>query len=106
MHVAGIMGMRPDHAATVHVQFCTVLEGVFDGIGIEVLIDPRLAIGAVAIMPSAKGLRADRPAIFHPAKMIDMMDVEVAVAAAAGPDKTVEPRVLPEQFTWLARPAL
>jgi len=36
---------------------------------------------------AADGLRFDGPRIFHPAAMIDVMDVEVAEATAARPEK-------------------
>src|SRR5438046_518675 len=55
-------------------------------------------------MFSAEGLGFDGPGVFHPAKVINMMDVEVAETAAAGPEKTMEALNLPEQFRWRPRP--
>ena len=59
-------------------------------------------------MASAQRLGLDRPLVFHPSKMIDVVDVKVVEAAAAGPDEAVEARHLPEQFAdpghfWEAR---
>src|ERR1039458_3155694 len=55
-------------------------------------------------MASAQGLRLDRPGVFHPAAMVNVMDVKIVETPAAGPDETVEVLNLPEQFAGLARP--
>ena len=41
-------------------------------------------------MAAAQRLGLDRPLVFHPSEMIDDVDIEIVVAAAAGPDETVE----------------
>src|SRR5207248_1091621 len=53
-------------APAIEQQLSAVGEGVFDPIGIEILVDERLAIVVVAIVAAAHGLRLDRPAVFHP----------------------------------------
>src|SRR6478672_1393567 len=55
-------------------------------------------------MSTAQCLRLHRPRIFHPAKMIDVMDVKIAVAAAASPKETMKLTNLPKQLARVARP--
>ena len=55
-------------------------------------------------MASAEGLGLDRPGVLHPAEMVDVVDVEVAEAAAAGPEEAVEVLDLPEQLAGVAGP--
>ena len=73
------------HAAPVHDELGFVGKRVFHGVGIEVLVDV-----VAAIMAAAQGLGLDRPGVLHPAAMVDDVDVEVAEAAAAGPEEAVE----------------
>ena len=54
-------------------------------VGVEVLVDV-----VAAIMAAAQRLGLDRPGVLHPAAMVDDVDVEVAEAAAAGPEEAVE----------------
>src|ERR1051325_9521364 len=106
MGIAGVNVGAPVGAAPVHDELGAVGKGVFHRIRIEILIHPQLAIRVVAIMPAAQRLGLNRPRVFHPAEMIDVMDVEVAVTAAAGPEEAVETGNLPEQFARLAGPFL
>src|SRR5256885_2521524 len=64
------------------------------------------ATGAGAVMPAAERLGVNWPGILHPAQMVDVMNVEVIVTAATGPNKTVEAPNLPKQFTRMPRPLL
>src|SRR5207249_6394168 len=66
--------------------------------------DVRLSFGIQFVMSPAQRLRLYRPGVLHPAKVIDMVNVEVAVAAAAGPKKTVKSLNLPQQLARLAGP--
>ena len=68
-------------------------KGVLDGVIVEVLID-RVA----AIVAAAQAHRLNRPGVLHPAALVDAVDVEVAEAAAAGPEEAVEPLDLVEQL--------
>src|SRR5207247_8701916 len=77
-------------AAPIHDELASIGEGVFDRIGIEILIHIRLAVAAQLVMATAQRLGLDRPGVLHPTKMINMMDVKIAVAPAARPQKTVE----------------
>ena len=82
-------------------QLGAVREGVLDRIVVKVLVDR-----IVAILPPAGGLGSFRPGILHPAAFVDIVDQEVAVAAAAGPQEGVEPVDLVEQiapFAWVRR---
>src|SRR5262249_31944082 len=72
-------------ATPLQVHFAAVGEGVLDGIGIEVLIDV-----VAAEMPAAGRLSTDREGILHPAAFIDVVNVEIAVASARGPEERVE----------------
>src|SRR5205823_2057693 len=83
-------GHGANHATAVHIHFRAVREGVFDRVGVEVLIDVIVAIRIFAVMTAADALGFDRPGAFHPAKLIDVVNVEVAVAAAGGPEEAVE----------------
>ena len=69
-----------------HEELGPVGERVFDRVVVEILID-----AVAAIVPAAGGVGLDRPGTLHPAEFVDVVDVEVAVAAAAGPEEAVEP---------------
>src|ERR1051326_8431954 len=99
MGVAGVDIVASRHAASVHVELGAVGEGVFHRVIVEVLVH-----GSAAIMPGADGLGLDWPGILHPAQMVDVMNVKVAEAPAARPNKAMEPLNLPEQFAGFARP--
>src|SRR5436190_13869618 len=102
--VAGVNVIASINAATVHVHLGAVGEGIFDGIGIKILIDVRSAIGVDFVVTSAQRLCLDRPGVLHPAKVIDMMNVKVIETAAAGPEETMEVPNLPKQLTGIAGP--
>lgn len=104
MRVAGVNVVAAIHAASIHVHFAAIREGVFDGVGIEVLVHIGLTTGVGLVVASAEGLGFDGPIIFHPAKVVNVMDIEVVEAAAAGPKETVEVTNLPEQFAGAAGP--
>src|SRR5687767_8334048 len=55
-------------------------------------------------MATAEALRFDGPGVFHPAEMVDVVDVEVAVATAAGPKEAVEAADLPHEFAAFTIP--
>ena len=74
-------------------QLGAVRVGVLDGVLIEVLVD-----GVAAEMASAGRVSLDRPGALHPGAFIDLMDVEIAEAAAAGPQETDRPLDLVEQL--------
>ena len=78
------------HAASVHEEFTAVTECVFHGIRIEILVYVSDAFRTHLIMPAAESLGLDRPVILHPALMVDDVNVKVAEASAAGPDKAVK----------------
>ncbi len=71
---------------------------VLDRVGVEVLVD---IIGAIAA--GAGALCRNRPAILHPAALVDIVDQEVAEAAAAGPEEPVEPLDLVQQLADAVR---
>src|SRR5690606_8203494 len=93
MGIAGELVVAARHAAAIHEQLRAVGKRVFDRVVVEVLID-RIA----AEVAAAAGLRANRPGIFHPATLVDVVNVEVAIRAAAGPQKAVETLYLVHQL--------
>src|SRR5262249_55167416 len=76
----------------------TVGEGVLDAVGVEVLVDE-----VAAVDPAAEAAGLDRPGVLHPAALVNVVDVEVAVAAAAGPEEAVEAADLVEQLADAVR---
>ena len=90
--------LAADHRTTVHDQLGAVGEGVFDGVGVEVLVD-----AIQAIMAAAQSHGADRPGVLHPTAVVDDVDVEVAEGAAAGPDEGVELTKLKLHFAHFRR---
>src|SRR5580765_951079 len=96
--MAGVIVQTMIHAATFEEQFCTIVESELDGIIIEILINAR-----AAIMPSAERLRAYRPGVFHPAALVNVVDVKIAERAAARPEKAVESLHLVEQLADVCR---
>ena len=79
-----------------HIGFGAVLEGVFHGVVVEVLVDEVTAIGA-----SADGLSFNRPLVFHPAHLINVVNEEVAESTARSPQEAVEMLDLPLQFALI-----
>ena len=88
--ITGVDVGTTGHAASVHVHFGAVGKSVFHRIRIKILIDVRVAIGALAIMASTQGLGFDWPGVLHHADVIDVVDVEIAEAPAAEPDEAVK----------------
>jgi len=56
------------------------------------------------VVPAAGALGLHRPVALHPAALVDVVDEEVAVAAAAGPQEAVELADLVLQLAHLLRP--
>ena len=94
--MAGIDVIAAIDATAVHGHFRAIGKRIFNRISVEVLIDVCFAVRGGPIMASTECLRFDGPRVLHPAKMIDVMDVKIAVAAAARPKKAVEPADLPQ----------
>ncbi len=82
MRITGEFGRRPVDAATVELELAAILEGVFDRVGVKVLVNI-----VATEMPAAKPLGFDGPVILHPAALVDVVDQKVAVRPAAGPQK-------------------
>ena len=80
-----VNGIGARDAATVHVHFGAVGEGVFDGVGVKVLVNVFDTVGVFFVVVSAEALGFDRPGAFHPAEVVYVVDVEVVVGAAAEP---------------------
>src|SRR5579862_7731908 len=93
MSVAGELIVATGHGPTFKDQLGAVGEGEFSGIGVEVLVDVVAAIVAAAV-----GFGADRPGVFHPATFVDVMDQEIAIRPAAGPDERMESSNLVKQL--------
>ena len=91
--VAGELVVAAGHGAAFRNSLRAVGEGVLDRVGVEVLIDV-----VAAVVPAAAGLGLDRPGVLHPAALVDVVDEEVAEAAAAGPQEAVEPLDLVQQL--------
>src|SRR5260370_36947236 len=51
-----------------------------------------------AVVAATEGLGFHRPAILHPAALVDVVDIKIAVEAAAGPQEAVKPLDLVEQL--------
>ncbi len=81
------------HRAAVEPQLGSVVKGVFDAVAVEVLVDV-----VAPVVAAAHGLGLHRPGVLHPAAFVDVVNVEVAVAAAAGPQEAVEVFDLPHQL--------
>ena len=88
------------HDAAVPVEFGSVLEGVFAGVGVEILIHIRAAFRVLAVISATNGVNFHRPGIFHPAALVDLVDVEIAEETTAGPEETVEPIDLVHHFRF------
>ena len=82
VRVAGELPVAAVDAPPFEHQLGAVCESVFHGIDIKVLVDV-----LAAVMPAAGSLGLHRPSIFHPAAFVDVVNQEVAVAAAAGPEE-------------------
>src|SRR6266403_1512318 len=104
MCIARVNGVAPIHAAAIHIHLGAVGERVLDRVRIEILIHVWFIFRIGLVMPPTYALSFDRPRVLHPAQMIDVMNVEITEATAAGPEKTMKILNLPEQFTRLPRP--
>ena len=91
--VAGELLVAAVDVPPLEEQLGAVGEGVFDRVGVEVLVDVVAAVAA-----GARALGRDRPGVLHPAALVDVVDQEVAEAAAAGPEEPVEPLDLVQQL--------
>src|SRR6186997_3203110 len=98
MREAVVNGEATDDTASVHNKLRAVGERVFCRIRIEILVHVGDAFGTLAVMAATQRLGFDRPGVLHPAEVIDMVDVKVAVASAARPKEAVEVLNLPKQF--------
>jgi hypothetical protein len=81
------------HGAAVEEELGAVVEGVLDGIVVKILIDVFAFVlrrHVIAEMAAAAGLSRDGPGVFHPATFVDVVNVEIAVETAAGPEEAVE----------------
>ena len=104
--IARIHGGGTGDAPAIHVHLGAVLEGVLHRVRIEILIHIDPAIGGLPVVPSADCVRLHRPGALHHAEMVDVVDVEVAEAAAARPQEAVKAGDLPEQLAGRAGPFL
>ena len=91
--VAGELLVAAGDVPAFEEQLGAVGEGVLDRVGVEVLVDV-----VAAVVPAAGALGLDRPGVLHPAALVDVVDQEVAVAAAAGPEEAVELADLVQQL--------
>src|SRR6185503_14751226 len=62
---AVVNGSGARDAAAVHVHFGAVGEGVFDGVGVKVLVNVFDAVSAFFVVASAEALGFDGPGVFH-----------------------------------------
>ena len=106
VRVAGIERESAVHAAAVEEHLGSVREGVLHRVGIKVLVDPRFAAGGGPDSAAADAVALHGPGVFEPAKVVDVVDVEIAEGTARGPQEAVEPGDLPEQLVGLAGPGL
>src|SRR5205823_14011576 len=90
MRVAGVNVVATIDAASIHHELAAIREGVFHRIRVEILVHADAAATALAIMPTAERLGLHRPGVLHPAEMVNVVDVKVAEAPSARPQKTVE----------------
>src|SRR5262249_42610172 len=93
MRVAGELLMAAGHVPAFEEELGAVGESVFDRVAIEVLIDV-----VAAVSPAAGSLGLHRPGVLHPATLIDVVNQEVAIRAAAGPEERMEFLDLVKQF--------
>src|SRR5688572_27446716 len=89
VRVTGVNVVATVDAASIHHELAAVRERVFHRVGVEILIHARATTSELSIMPPAERLGLDWPAVLHPAKVIDMMDIKVAETAAARPEEAV-----------------
>ena len=75
-----------------------VVERVFDGVVVEILV---FKLGLVLAV--AEPLRLDWPRPLHPADLVHVMHIVIAEDAAAGPQEAVEAPDLPEEFAHSLR---
>ncbi len=85
VQVAAKLLVTPVDAAAVEEQFRAVGKSVLDGVAVEVLVHV-----IAAVMAAAGRLGPHRPSVLHPAALVDVVNVEVAKGAAAGPEEAVE----------------
>src|SRR5690349_540408 len=71
--------------ATDEKQLRAVRISVLYGIIVEVLVER-----PAAIMAPAGGVGSNWPVVLHPATLVDLVNVEVAENAAAGPQETMK----------------
>ena len=96
MGVAGKPSVGAAHVPAEVEELGAVGIGVFDRVGVEVLVD-RLA----PVVAAAHRVGLDRPGALHPGTLVDLVNVVVAVHAAGGPEEAVEPPDLVEQLAQL-----
>ncbi len=98
VQAAGVDFAATGHATAIKQEGGAVLVGVFHGVDIEILVDERLAVRAGLEMAAAEGHGFDGPGVFHPALVVDDVDVEIAEVAAASPEEAVEALDLVHHF--------
>lgn len=91
--VTGKFIMAAGNISAFEYKLTAIRESVFRGIMIEVLVDI-----IFPVEPTAGPLGFYRPGIFHPAAFIDVMDQEIAEAATASPEESMEPANLILKF--------
>ena len=82
-------------------SFRAVFKIVFNGVGVEILVDV-----VATIMSTTAGLGADRKGVFHPTSFVNIVDEEVAKTTATGPQETMKTANLVFQFRhfiWFRR---
>ena len=98
MSIAGELLVAAVDVSAFEKELGAVAERIFDGVRVEVLIDEAFTIGT-----SARAHGLDGPGVLHPAAFVDVVDEEVAIAAAAGPKEAVEPLDLIQQLVDVGR---
>ena len=69
------------------------------------MVDVKILIERISsIVASSHRVGLDRPGVFHPRTLVDLVNVIVAVTPAAGPKESVESLDLVEQFAYRAGP--
>jgi len=90
VNVAGELTVGTVDAPTLEVELRSVGKGVLHRVVVEVLVDERHPFSVGSIVSTTRRLRLHGPAVLHPRKVVDVVNVEVVEAAAARPEEAVE----------------
>src|SRR5689334_3374365 len=93
LRVAGEFVVAAAFGATDKEELRAVRKSVLDRVIIKILVHH-----VIPVVTTADGMGFHRPGFFHPAALVDLMDVEITIEATTGPEETMEPFHLVQQL--------